>query len=265
METRVEKRSKNALLRVPSPPAIVIRRMDILKIVLGAIATVIVFYATSSMLLAQKQLLAATRLSGYLTYWQNWILEYKMSSLYSLGAMWNQENEELRKGGGGVTELAKLEEERREKIAVIKEELERRTDLFDEAPLRKYLQRHSKESILEYARVASRNLIDGKTFVSDEEATVLGVAVTSKCIQLKMELTDLVDGVTGLVIVMVQNSDKRFEFKDYTQEISELIWRGISVSRHIDLISRAARTICSKSVLSLTVENMRTGRGLTKR
>ena len=105
--------------------------MDVLKIILGAVATVFAFYATSSMLLAQKQLVAATRLNGYLTYWQNWILEYNISKVYAMGLTWNQEDEEVKKGGG-VTELMKLELRRKAQLDSIKEQLEKGVDIgFD--------------------------------------------------------------------------------------------------------------------------------------
>lgn len=98
--------------------------MDVLKIILGAVATVFVFYATSSMLLAQKQLIAATRLSGYLHYWQSWILEHGLSKIYALGVVWNQEVQEIRKRGGGVTDVVKLEEEKKKQIDAMKQLLE---------------------------------------------------------------------------------------------------------------------------------------------
>src|SRR5580693_8529285 len=98
--------------------------MDVLKIILGAIGTVLVFYATSSMLLAQKQLFAATRLSGYLYYWQRWILEHGLSKIYALGLVWNQEVQEIRKRGGDVTDVAKLEEEKKKQIETMKQLLE---------------------------------------------------------------------------------------------------------------------------------------------
>jgi hypothetical protein len=130
--------------------------MDVLKIVLTAVATVLAFYATTSMLLAQKQLLAATRLSGYLTYWQNWILEHNVSKFYAVGLLWNQEDQAIRKRGGGAAELIKLHEERKKQMAAIKEELEKGVE-FDKSVL-KDIKRHSKETVLEFSRVTKQNV-----------------------------------------------------------------------------------------------------------
>ena len=239
--------------------------MDFLKIILGAIATVLAFYATSSMLLAQKQLLAATRLNGYLTYWQNWIIEHNISKIYALGLTWNQEDEQVKQRGGGVPELMKLQQERKAQLDSIKQQLEKGMDIgFEKNSVMRVLQHHSKESVQEFAKVTRQNLVDGKTFISDEEATALGVAFTVKCIELKMGITDLVDGATTLLIVLMSGPND-FEVKDYSAEIANLIWKGISVSRSVDVVSRAARATSSKSVLALTWQNIITGKRLTKR
>jgi len=239
--------------------------MDVLKIILGTVATVLAFYATSSMLLAQKQLVAATRLNGYLTYWQNWIIEHNISKVYALGLVWNQENAEVKKRGGSVKELMKLEEQRKAQLDSIKEQLEKGMDIgFEKGQVMRTLQHHSKESVEDFARLTRQSLVDGKTYISDEEATTLGVAFTIKCIELKMGIIDLVDGATSLLVVLMDDPDN-FEIKEYSAEIANLIWKGISVSRGIDVVSRAARVISSKSVLSLTWKNIITGRRLSKR
>lgn len=239
--------------------------MDVLKIVLGAVATVLAFYVTSSMLLAQKQLVAATRLTGYLTYWQNWILEQQISKVYALGMVWNRENQEARRRGGGFGELQKLEDERKKQLDSFKQLLAEGKDVgFDKAALVRAIQHYSKDSIDEFARATRQNLIDGKTFITDEEATTLGVAFTTKCIELKMGITDLVDGACGLVIALMHSPDD-FDIKDHSDDIAKLVWKGISVSRTIDVMARAARVISAKSVLSLTWQNVKTGKRITRR
>jgi hypothetical protein len=152
--------------------------MDVLKIILTAIATILAFYATSSMLLAQKQLVAATRLNGYLTYWQNWIIEHEISNVYALGLTLNQEDEEVKKRGGGPAELLKLQQERKKQLDSIKQQLANGLDIgFDKAKTMHVLQQNSKESVQESSRLTRQNIIDGKTFVSDEEATAFGRCV----------------------------------------------------------------------------------------
>lgn len=91
----------------------------------------------------------------------------------------------------------------------------------------------------------------------------MGTTFAHKCIELKMRILDLVDGGTGVVISLLNQPD--FDLKDYSEEVAEMIWKGILVSRDIDLISRAARAVSSKSVVALTLQNMISGKQLTKR
>lgn len=239
--------------------------MDVLKIVLGTVVTVFGFYATSCLLLAQKQLAAATRLNGYLRYWQNWILEYGISKVYALGIVWNQENLEVQKRGGDVTELMQLEEQRKVQLNLIKELIEKGMDLgFDKRRVMRQVRDLSRESVEDYARQTRQNLVEGKTFTSDEEATTLGVSFTVKCIELKMGLIDLIEGATSLLITIMSHPDD-FETREYAEEIASLVWKGICLSRNIDLVSRAAGATASKSLVSLTWQNIVTGGRFTKR
>jgi hypothetical protein len=107
-------------------------------------------------------------------------------------------------------------------------------------------------------------MFDGKTFISDEEATSLGFSFTHKSIELKMGILNLVDGATVLLIDLI-NNPVEFEIKNYSADVAEMIWKGIQVSRNIDVMSRAARAISSKSVADLTFQNIITGKRLTKR
>lgn len=218
------------------------------------------------MLLAQKQLVAATRLSGYLSYWQNWILERGYSKLYALGAVWNKEDLEVRKSDGGPTDLIKLHEERRKQLGDIKQKLEE-GGIFDGNELARQVQRFPKDSIADVlgsSGIAKQNIVEGKTFISDEEATTLGVLFTHKCIELKMGIIDLIDS-GGMFVAVLLASPETFDIKNFSTEIAEVIWKAISVVRSIDLLAAPARVISSKSVLALTVQNVMTGKRLTKR
>lgn len=100
--------------------------MDSLKIIIGIIASAGVFYITSSMLLAQKQLVAATRLAGYLTHWQNWVLEHEMFGVYHQGMKWNEEEKKIRKIGGSAKEAVELANNKKKEFLVdLKERIEK--------------------------------------------------------------------------------------------------------------------------------------------
>jgi len=241
---------------------------DVLKIILGVAASAAIFYVTSSMLLAQKQLVAATRLGGYLTYWQNWIIEHDLFGVYHEGMKWNEEDREIRVRGGGPKETVELAKNKKQEFLIqLKERIEKADFEADKAEVVRNFQRMPKESaslLLESSKTTRQNIIDGKTFISDEEAATLGVAFTNKCIELKMGILDLVDGATTPLLLLV-SAPEDFDVKSFSREICQLVWKGILVSKNIDTVAPAARAISSKSVVALTIQNIRNGSRLTKR
>jgi hypothetical protein len=247
--------------------------IDTLKIILGVVATaaatVAAFYVTASFSLAQKQLVAATRLAGYLTHWQTWIAAHDLDlfSVYYQGVKWNEEEREIRKRGGNPMEAVELTKSKKQEFLIqLKERIEKEDFGFDKAELVRNLQRMPKDSatrLLESSKTTSQNIIDGKTFISDEEATSLGIGFTTNCIELKMGILDLVDGATTLLLSLV-SAPENFDVKSFAGEISKLLWKGILVSKNIDAIAPAARA-SSKSVVALTLQNIRNGSRLTKR
>ena len=102
---------------------------------------------------------------------------------------------------------------------------------------------------------SEQNLIDGKTFVSDEAASHLDLYSAKLCIELKMKLIAL---MSPLVILMLRVAEdgKSFEPKNYAQEISELTWKAILVSKDIDSLSTSIEKYISKSVFALTLDNV---------
>lgn len=175
---------------------------------------------------------------------------------------------EIAKKGGGGKEFVQLEKDKKQFIQdKVKEGIETAQVGFDPHKLVQEIQRLPKESvagILEFSRTTRQNIIEGKTFISDEEAAALGVAFTSKTIELKMGMLDLIDTGTTLVVSLV-SAPTEFDLKRSSNEITQLVWKGILVSKVIDSIAGAARAISSKSVLSLTLTKIRNGSRLTKR
>lgn len=244
--------------------------MDAVKIIFGVVASAVVFYVTSiAMTLAQKQLFAATRLAAYLRHWQNWIIEHDLFGVYHEGMKWNKEELEIRKKRGGtpqeIVELAN--NKKKEFLSQLKERIEKEDFEADNARIIQNFQRLPKDlasMLLEFSRTTRQNIIDGKTFISDEEAAALGVAFTNECIELKMGILDIVDGVTMLSLSLV-GAPEQFAIKTFSGEICQLVWKGILVSKNIDTIAPAARAISSKSVIALTLQNIRSGNRLTRR
>lgn len=239
-----------------------------LTIIIGVATTAVAFYFTSSMLLAQRQIIAASRLSAYLTYWQNWFLEEGLFGLYHEGIKWNKEVQEIRKRRGADVgkDLVQLQEEKKKIVTQVREALEKGGAEYGHEKIIQDLQRMPKESlssVLEVLKTARQNLVDGKTFISDEGAATLGAAFAHTCIELKMGIIDVLD--SGTMMLVTVGTPDNFHLKDFSTSFSQIIWKGILISKNIDLLTRAAHAISSKSVLALTLQNVRNGSRLTKR
>ena len=82
---------------------------------------------------------------------------------------------------------------------------------------------------------------------------------------MKMGVLDLVDGVTTSALSLMSAREEGFDIKSFSGEICQLLWKGILISKNIDTVAPAARAISSKSVLALTIQNIRKGSRLTRR
>ena len=69
----------------------------------------------------------------------------------------------------------------------------------------------------------------------------------------------------AVTLMSLVSAAEDFDIKNHSAEISEMVWKGILVSKNIDSLSRAARAISSKSVAALTLQNIRNGTRLTTR
>jgi len=118
------------------------------------------------------------------------------------------------------------------------------------------LPKNSIEHILKLASVKEQNLIDGKTFISDEEASYLGVYVAQVSIELKMELIFMMNFIVGILVVAL-SSQKEFDYKEHIDDIVKLVWKGIVVSKHIDTLMRKAELFSKQSVIDLTIKNVK--------
>lgn len=219
------------------------------------------------MVLAQKQLVAATRLAAYLSYWQSWILEVGLFPLYHEGIKWNKETREIVRKGGTAADLVKLEEEKKKFLDELKQSFDKGESSIDKEKLTQAIQRLPKESvaeIIEWSKTSRRNIIDGRTFISDEEATALGTAFTYSAIGLKLHLLDLIDSGAWLLVSLI-SAPAEFDMKSLPDQIFKMLWKGVLISRNIDSLMSSARAISSQSVLSLTLRNIRHGSRITRR
>ncbi len=209
------------------------------------------------MLQAQKQKYAAIRLQGYLAYWQGWIMENNLFDVYHIGWKWNEEINNILKKGGNTDELVKLKAEKKKLIDEVQKGIQSKEIGLDKERLYEEIRKFPTDildSIVDYTKATRQNLIDGKTFISDDEATALGVLVTSLSIELKMHIIDITDTYVMLLLACSRNPTE-FNITKYSKEIAKSVWMGVVVSKNIDSLMRSAKKVTSQSIIKLTIHN----------
>ena len=217
-------------------------------------------FSTSAQLycMRKNKKMAAIRLQSYLSYWQSWIIDNELFGLFYLGVEWNEEIAALLKRGGEADDLVKLEEDKKKIISDITEGIQNQEVEIDQEVLVQNVSKLPTEftkNIMENAGNVKQNLIDGKTFITDEEAATLGVAVAYNSIELKMHLFAITDTVTMIALSIRDDPDK-FELKTFSNDIAQAAWKGVIVSRNIDSLMKIARAVTSQSTISLAIRNL---------
>jgi len=231
---------------------------DTSTIIVGLISAAIIFYVRSSMIHAQKQKIAAIRLQGYLFYWQNFVIDNDLFSLFYYGVKWDEELKNIYKSGGKIEDAVKLEEEKKNIISEIKNKIENGEIADNKSEISKILAKFPSitgETLLELAKITKQNLIEGKIFINDTEAASLGSAVSLQSIELKMHLISILDVVT-MILVTALNNPKEFKINEYGKELSQCAWKGIVASKNISSLTKISNTVASMSIMHLTIKNI---------
>ena len=234
--------------------------MDLWQVIVGVLTAALLIYFRNAHVTAQKQKVIATRLRSYLLYWNGWILDNDMFNVFYLGVEWNKEIRETIKKGGGAESLVKLKEEKKKMVDEIKEMIESETDdiKFDKETLAKDLNKlpsNTAETILHFAMKSEQNLVDGKTFISDEDASYLGPYFAQICVEMKMNLISMMNQGVGLILAFLADSEN-FDLKGSANEISQIIWKAVLVSKDIDTLTNRINVYTDESLFNLTLKNM---------
>ena len=144
-------------------------------------------------------------------------------------------------------------------IAGIKEEIEKVDHAFDVGKVKSQLEKlpgNTVDQILKYSQQFEQNVLDGKTFISDEDACALGPYFGQVCVRLKMNLISANSKFVGQLILLLTDP-KSFSLKEAAGEVSEIIWKGVLVAKDIDDLSKRIESITKQSTLALTWKNLR--------
>lgn len=232
--------------------------MDLLSILIGVFTALCAIYFREALRLAYKQRIVASQLNSYLRYWQRFVIEKDYFNIYYLGIEWNKKIKECLKNNGKAEDLIKIEEEYKKKCLEVKTAIEEENESFkfdlsaiDEGI--KHLE-NVLPTFLDIFKAERQNLIEGKTFISDENASSLGRRPAIFVVDLKMRLQSAMDQ-TIIVLLKMKRSDS-FVLKDYAKDIHDILWDFINVSRDIDSLGKEAEEVINQSVFWLAVHNM---------
>ncbi len=230
-----------------------------IQILVGLLTAVFLVFLRSAVLKAHKQKIVAARLSSYLEYWKNCVLEYDLFSVFYLGIEWNKEVSEIISNGGSGSELVELEKSKKSKLSELKEALENGELELPENLCETVFNRLPEDPLIYIASEISKtqqNIVDGKTFVSDEDVSNLDVLMARTTIELKMEVISLLGLIVGLLILMHKNQGENIS-KICAEDISKLVWKGIIISKHIDRLCTRLEFYQNRTIFELTTLNMK--------
>ncbi len=233
--------------------------MTELQIFIGLLTAVFLVFLRSAVIKAHKQKIVAARLSSYLEYWKRCVLEYELFNMFYRGIEWNDEISEIINNGGTGIDLVELEQSKKDKISELKAafesgEIELPTDSYETAFSR--MPEDPLTYIVSEMSKTQQNIVDGKTFVSDEDVSNLDVAMARTTIELKMEVLSSLSLVVGLFVVMHKNQGENIS-KLCAEDISKLIWKGLVISKHIDRLCRRLEFYQNQTIFKLTILNMK--------
>ena len=233
--------------------------MSLLNILAGLLTAALLVHFRSAYLLAQRQQFVARRLRSYLMYWQSWILDNNVFKLFHIGVEWNSEIDALIRNGEGAAEMLALKEKKRNVIQEIKAAIENNKIDLEISNLEKILGRMPSNSIDYIQKTASQfeqNLLDGKSFISDDDACTLGPYAAQVCVNLKMNFISGSNKFLGQIVLFLAAPEK-YSISEASKDISDLIWTGILISKDIDTLTKHIDRISKKSLWALTWTNMR--------
>ena len=230
------------------------------QIILGLFTAGFLIFLRNANLKAQKQKIIAIRLHSYLLYWKKFVLDNHWLGIFYMGMKWNEEIDKIIKKGQGTEALIKLKDDKKKKIDELKEEMLKESGKVKvQQAIDEMLRKSPPNAIdhmLQYVQKTGQNLVDGKTFISDEDASNLGVFIAQTTIELKMDLISMLNSVMNIIVMLSSNPEK-FELKDYVDDIAKLVWKGIVVSKNIDTLSKKTDFFNQLSTFDLTMRNLR--------
>jgi hypothetical protein len=169
---------------------------------------------------ADEQRRVASRLRAYLIFWQKRALALGMWKVLHIGEEWYAEDQAIMKAGGNSSEVAqklldvekKYQESLREQFIV---EMSKNKPDFSkvvesQALLDKLQQRNPtiREEVVGQLIQTRRELMEGRTFVTDSDVAALDVPSVARAVELRLTLSGLLEQAIGIVQFVSMLEDK---------------------------------------------------------
>lgn len=235
--------------------------METAEILIGIITAAFLIFLRNANVHAQKQKAVSTMLNSYLKYWRRVVLDNDWFKVFYIGVQWNNEIKEIVAKGGTLEDVVQLNDEKKKLLAEFQEKIKTDAESL-ESEVEKIRETFRKlpeplvNSVMSLLATSSQNLIEGKTFISDEDASLLDPQISSIAIDLKMKMVNAMSKMTVLVLNIAENPDD-FKLEEFAEEISELIWQAILISKDIDTLSNEIIRYSDKSTFALTIQGLR--------
>lgn len=232
----------------------------LISVIIGVIGALLGVYLREALRLAYQQKAIASRLNSYLLYWQKTILEEEhLFDITYLGIEWHKEYINAIHKGFSAEDLVKLDEKWEKKIKEIKEAIENEdpTLNINEEEVNEQIAKvkHRFGVLLEFLNSTKQNIMDAKSYISDQEAGLLGFYTSDSVIELKMRMISLIE--TGYLLVTdIQMKDDRIKLKEHANELYSLFRAAILTSKSMERVKSRVYYIKEQSLGKLILKNM---------
>jgi len=227
--------------------------IELWKIIVGIITAIFLLLIKDAHSKANKQKIVATKFNAYLIYWRGIVLDNDWFEIFYIGVKWNNEEKKIRIDGGDIQDILKLKTKYKDDMNGFKEFLLPEISKLEEQLLKRlpleYIELYDNDFIK-----IRQNIIDGKTFITDEEASCLGYYNANNIISFKMELVSVINALNFLIL-SVSSKTIKYNFTDNIDDIIKLFWQGIIISKHIDHLSNEMDKIAKQNHFKLVVNN----------
>ncbi len=210
-----------------------------MEIFWGIYSAVVIFLIREYYLKSQQQKEIAARLFGYIYHWQTKLLEEDgLFNISYIGIKWQNEMDKKIRKGATPYDLLEINKEFEEKINKLFSFLDTKHDEIN-ATIKEAFERIERTPELKAEFVSQlknykSSIIEGKMFITDQDAAKLGHMYSYSCIALKAHLISLVDNA---IFFTISFDSKNLEYSEYKHMLKILIKEWIYASKHMQFLS----------------------------